>query len=293
MSRPLVSIIVPMYNHADYIEECLNSLLNLEYDNYEVIICDDGSKDSSYEIAATWLENNSTVQGKLYHQENQGVCRTLNRLVKEATGKYIAICASDDSLTSNSLCERVRYLNNDDSKVACIGDANLIDQSSNILSTNAMKYLYKSSYQNLSNNIVSELVLRWAVVGPTLLIRKSAYEQFGYYDESLKVEDRDYYLRLLANDVLAFLPINVANYRIHTGNSSRRNLSAKLIVLKDVALSNLKYADDYKGVNRIFLKSHLIDLFIVNKLFVKKDLLSYLFLSIFRLIRKNIVKVVL
>lgn len=90
MSRPLVGIIVPMYNHAIYIEECLNSLLNLKYDNYEFITCDDGSKDSSYKIAAIWLENNPTVRGKLYHQEKQGVCRTLNRLVKEASGRETA-----------------------------------------------------------------------------------------------------------------------------------------------------------------------------------------------------------
>ncbi|EOV0172569.1 glycosyltransferase family A protein [Vibrio vulnificus] len=293
MNSPLVSIIVPMYNHCDYIEECLNSLLNLEYDNYEVIICDDGSKDNSYKVAATWLENNPKVQGKLYRQKNQGVCHTLNRLVKEAAGEYIAICASDDALTSNSLCQRVAYLENNESKAACIGDANLIDQSSNTLSESAMKYLYNSCYQNLSNNIVKELVLRWAVVGPTLLIRKSAYEQFGYYDESLKVEDRDYYLRLLANDALVFLPISVAKYRVHTGNSSRRDLSSKLMVLKDVAISNVKYSDKYKGVNRAFLKSHIIDLFIMNKLFSKNDTLSYIFLSLFRLFRRNIVKVAL
>lgn len=279
---PLVSILIPVFNHSDYIEECLDSVLNLDYPNIELVLCDDGSKDDSYEKVKNWLFKNQSIRAKLLIQENQGVCKTLNRLIKESSGEYISICASDDFLTPKGIQQRVTALEQNPTKLAVIGDAKLINQDSNMISESAMKYLYKANYHHLQDNLVSELIFQWSVVGPTLLIKREAYNKVGLYDESLIVEDREFYLRLLKFDGLLFIPEIVSGYRIHTGNASRKNKKAKLIVLKDVATSNCKHYKEFHGLKKIFLKSYKVDLFILMGI---NSAFSYEILFLYRGIR--------
>lgn len=287
--KPLVSILVPVFNHSEYIEECLDSILNLDYPNVELVLCDDGSKDDSYAKVKSWLARNQSVRAKLLTQKNQGVCKTLNRLIKESSGEYISICASDDLLTSNCFTERVKLLEQNSAKLACIGDATLINENSQKIAESAMKTLYGSDFKCLQLDIVTELVLRWSIVGPSLLINRQAYDKYGFYDESFLIEDREFYLRLLADNVLIFIPDVVSKYRIHESNISRKSISSRLVVLEQVALSNLKHSNSFSGFNKLFLLSHKVDLFLLN--FTSFNFRYYV-LQAFRTIRKSIVTVV-
>ncbi|MCL1036544.1 glycosyltransferase family 2 protein [Shewanella submarina] len=288
--NPLISIVVPVYNHENYIVECLDSVILQDYKNIEVLICNDGSTDNSDAKIKEWLAKHPDIKSKYISQENQGVCKTLNTLVSLARGEYITICASDDSLTSTSISSRLECLTAYPDKLACIGDATVIDQHSSVVSDSAMISLYHSNMFRLQKNIVDELVLRWAVVGPTLLISKKAYDKVGCYNEELAIEDRDFYLRLLAHDLLVFIPQAVANYRVHTGNLSRKSVNARLVVALEVAKSNLINSELYEGKLRWFLKSHKLDLLLINYRVPK---LSFLLLSIYKVIRKAIVKVII
>ncbi|MFV7706699.1 glycosyltransferase [Shewanella algae] len=293
--EPLVSILIPVFNHSKFVLDCLNSMLTIDYQNIELVICDDGSTDDSYSKVKTWLESNSSVRAKLFTQENQGVCKTLNRLIKESSGEYLALCASDDCLTPDSIKLRVLALQQHPNKLAVIGDALLIDQESNVIARSAMKYLYKTNYYRLQTDLISELIFRWSVVGPSLLINKDAYNQIGLYDEGLRVEDRDFYLRLLKENNLIFIPEIVSCYRIHTGNASRKSKAARLVVFKDVAVSNYKHAGSFTGLKKAFLLSHKVDLLVLDKtktfityrlLFVIRGL-RYCIFNIIRFISKN------
>lgn len=282
---PLVSILIPVYNHAQYLDECLDAMLELDYPNIELLLCNDGSSDDSYTVAERWLAHHPSIPAKLFTQDNQGVCKTLNRLIRESSGEYITLCASDDILTPDSLTARVNYLEQHMSAKACIGDAYIINEHSEITSQSAMKTLYKADFHQLEADIVAELVLNWSVVGPTLLIRRSAYNTLGFYDESLLVEDREFYLRLLSDNSLVFLPLSVACYRVHQTNMSRRNIPSRLIVLEQVAKSNVKHCNKFKGGIRYFLASHNIDLFILS---LSESKRRYYPLQIFRLLRKSL-----
>lgn len=284
-SLPLVSILVPIYNHSDYILECLNSIANVEYDNIEVLLCDDGSTDHSYLIAQKWVQDHPEIQVLLFKQDNMGVCKTLNRLIKSANGYYVTLCASDDSLISDGITKRIEILESHSEFDAVVGDAHLIDQDSDLLNKSAMKSLYKADFKLLSEDIASELILKWSIVGPTLLIKKETYNNLGLYDEKLLVEDRDFYLRLLENDSLFFYPKPVACYRVHTGNASRGSIAARLNVIHQVAISNVKHYKNFTGINRLFLKSHFIDLLLL-KCGGKKS--SFFLLYIYRSARYTI-----
>ena len=285
----LVSIVVPVYNHERYIVECLDSIILQTYNNIEIIICDDGSTDDSYKVVQDWV-NNKNIAVKLFSQENKGVCKTLNFLLSVAEGDYIAICASDDTLTPKSIEDRVEFLNSSSEFEAVIGDAGLMGTHSETIASSAMKSLYKADYSGLSGDICSELLFNWSVVGPTFLARKELYDKVGKYDESLIVEDRDFYLRLLAGNYLGFIPVMVAKYRVHSDNASRRNIKSRMVVLKQVAISNINNAEKFTGSKRLFLLSHYVDLFFCN---FSSSKFIYSILFVFRGVRKLLSRMIL
>ena len=87
---PLVSILVPLYNHEEFVLDCLEGIKNEGYPSVELIVMDDGSSDNSLKIASDWLQSNRHhfIDSKIYSQENQGVVKTLNKLLSLSKGEF-------------------------------------------------------------------------------------------------------------------------------------------------------------------------------------------------------------
>lgn len=100
--KPLISIIVPVYNTGEYLSRCLDSILNQTYKNIEVIIIDDGSTDDSLKIIREYAKRNSAI--KYFTQNNSGQATARNKGIKYADGEYIMFVDSDDYV-SNDFCE--------------------------------------------------------------------------------------------------------------------------------------------------------------------------------------------
>ncbi len=113
MKEELVSIIIPAYNVADYLEECVYSILCQTYINFEIIIIDDGSTDKTYIIGKRLASENAKI--KLFHQENQGVSLARNTGMQKANGKYYIFVDADDIVMP-------RYI---ETLVACIKKADM------------------------------------------------------------------------------------------------------------------------------------------------------------------------
>lgn len=96
-----ISIIVPVYNVEKYIEDCIKSILAQTFDDFELILIDDGSTDSSYSICYTYSKSNKKI--KLLKKENGGVSSARNLGLEQATGEYIAFIDSDDYVAPNYL----------------------------------------------------------------------------------------------------------------------------------------------------------------------------------------------
>lgn len=94
MSNPLVSILVPVYNVEAYLPQCLDSIIGQTYENLQIVLIDDGSKDKSWEIMQEYAVRDSRLE--IYHQENQGVATTRNHLLEKIKGDYVLFVDSDD-----------------------------------------------------------------------------------------------------------------------------------------------------------------------------------------------------
>ena len=94
--KPLVSIIVPVYNVKDYLNECVESIVNQSYTALEIILVDDGSTDGSAEICDNWLKRDSRI--RVIHKENGGLSDARNAGMSIATGEYVGFVDGDDKI---------------------------------------------------------------------------------------------------------------------------------------------------------------------------------------------------
>ena len=113
----MISVIVPIYNVEEYLEECLESIRNQTYTNIEVILVNDGSTDGSKEICERFCQQDNRF--KLVTQENQGLSAARNRGVKESIGEYIMFVDSDDVVKYNIVEVLFFYMNSDVDIVEC------------------------------------------------------------------------------------------------------------------------------------------------------------------------------
>ena len=262
---PLVSVIIPLYNHAAYVEECLDSVLNSHYPHLEVLVLDDGSSDDSYDRVTLWRERHRDAFNnfQLMRQENQGITKTLNTLVSQARGQLLTLLASDDALLPNGVRTRVDALNEHPEWLAVFGDCVVVDEKSRLLYSSSLADLYPANKAALADPrfIKEELVIRWCVPGPVFMARKEAYDVqsgVGLYDPSSSVEDRDFYLRLLAKNSLGFLDRPVATYRVHTHNAFK-NPQRRLQHLRSMERVEQKHLKNFRGLAKVALWLKLQD----------------------------------
>lgn len=97
----MISVILPVYNSERYIEKCINSIINQTYKEWELIIIDDGSTDSSFALCKNFADQDQRI--KLIHQKNMGVTKARYHGVKEAQGEWITFIDSDDTIPNDAL----------------------------------------------------------------------------------------------------------------------------------------------------------------------------------------------
>lgn len=222
MEKPLVTVIVPAYNHENYIEDCLKSIVTQSYDNMQIIVFNDGSKDKTGLIIENFIKENK-IEIEYVSKENEGLCKTLNRGLAMAKGKYIATIASDDIWLPNKIQEQVNFLETNRNIGLIYSDAYFLKGNTKT----DMKYsdykpklkkIFKNSIQNI--NMYEHLLTENLVIALTVMIRKECFDKVGYFDEKLKYEDYDMWLRISKVYPVAYIDNTLAYYRIHDTNIS-------------------------------------------------------------------------
>src|SRR6266446_7897434 len=183
-----VSVVLPSYNHAPFIEATLRSIMKQTYRPSELIVIDDGSSDDSPAIIDRVL-NECSFPCELITRENRGLCATLNEGFARTCGDYFAYLGSDDLWLPDFLRARVDLLDSKPDSVLAYGHAYFIDEQNRIIDSTA-------DWARYADGNVSEMLLQTtAPMSPTVMYRREALEQHRWNEES-KLEDYDLYLRL-------------------------------------------------------------------------------------------------
>jgi glycosyltransferase involved in cell wall biosynthesis len=290
-STPLVTYIVPSFNHGEFIEECLYSILNDGYENKELLVVDDGSTDNSKEIINKWIKiNYNDIKVHLFIQGNQGISKTLNLMIQQSKGEYIRFIASDDLVIKKSTYKLLEeFIKNKD--LGCVfGDCKIIDKNSSNVYESSLKNFYKVSFKNYQDKkkLKKEIILNWSVCGPSSMYKKNIFTKVGNFDESLIVEDWDMFIRLVKINSLGFTPVTVASYRFHENNTSRFNsVNRRIEVLRHIKktiLNNITNEMNYENKLLSIKINHVeAKIFYLNRKYFKGGFkfIKYLILKTF------------
>jgi glycosyltransferase involved in cell wall biosynthesis len=199
--NPLVSIVVPSYNHGRYVRAAVESVLAQSYPCVELIVIDDGSTDRSLEILRA-LDGGFRLEA----QANAGQAATLNRGWKMARGEILSYLSADDLLMPHAVATAVERLRQSPGTVMVYGDFNLIDERSRVLRrVRAPRFDY------------FDMVVHTACApGPGVFFRRAAHEAAGGWNAELRQwPDYDYWLRLGLQGPFERIPRVLAAFRVH------------------------------------------------------------------------------
>lgn len=259
-AMPLVSVLMPVFNHARFLEQGLQSVLDDGWPNVELVAIDDGSSDNSLEVMQAWLRDHGQrfARVSVSRQENAGIVRTLNRLVSTAAGEYVILLASDDQLLPGGIESRLRHLQAHPDSLAVFGDSIGIGDDGDLKCNSVIRDRFGGSTETLGDpqRLALELILNWSVPGPVLMARRDTYSVVGQYDESYFFEDRDYYLRLLARRALVFLDKPVAAYRMHAASISG-DRSKQIRIGQEIIRIEKKLLPLFSGIESLALRVQL------------------------------------
>jgi len=227
VKTPKVSVIIPTYNQAKFIDKAIESVLKQSYQDFEIIVINDGSTDNTEEIVKNYSDFRIRY---IYQANNVGVSEARNTGIRASQGDYIALLDSDDEFLPERLMKQVQILQNKSSEigVVCSWSYN-IDEKGNYISKRCLPkkdgYIYEDL---LSTNPISV---------PTVLIRKECFEKVGLFDNLLDgQEDWDMWIRMAKCYQFALIKVPLAKRRIHPNRISydleRKNVTASRIIKK-------------------------------------------------------------
>ncbi|MCK4820736.1 glycosyltransferase [bacterium] len=217
----LVSVIIPTFNRAHFVKEAIDSVLSQTYQNFEIIVVDDGSTDDTKHVLIPCKDKIIYI-----YQENQGGAAVRNTGIKHAKGKYIAFLDSDDLWFPQKLEKQVNVLNNQKEYAVVYSNLIVIDGNHNYIRGGSNDKRFPSG------NIFHKVLLWQAACGylQTLLVRKSCFEEIGYLDvEFAMAHDRDMVVRLARRYKMYGMKEPLAIIRQHKLTKRVRDRPAKEI----------------------------------------------------------------
>lgn len=223
-SNHLVSIIVPVYNAAEFIDFAVQSLLSQTYSNIEVILVNDGSKDNSKELCARWERKDPRV--KFFDKENGGTASARNLGVKNAKGEYIQYLDADDYISQDKIAEQLQFMLENDLDVSFSDSANFYYNLTDAEAISKHSSVWLISFQ-------TALYFRWGI-DFSIPIHAFLYKRSFLVDNNILLfnnkiryrEDWNYHINVSkAKPKILKLPKVMAYYR-HTETSKTSNWQA-------------------------------------------------------------------
>lgn len=212
MANPEISVVIPTRDRAPFIVEAIESVRAQTYTDYEIIVVDDGSTDSTTELLKSFIENQTI---RYERQEPLGVSAARNHGVSIARGRFIAFLDSDDLFLSTKLEKQIALFSNDPDLGFVHCNFSKFDERDRNLGIRDT-----SSHQGW---IYPSILLEWSVLMamPCMLVRKEVFEQIGGFDEKMTwAEDMDLWRRISRQYRLGSIPEALVKVRVHSTSTT-------------------------------------------------------------------------
>jgi glycosyltransferase involved in cell wall biosynthesis len=215
MQTPKVSIIIPTSNRAQLLIRAIKSVLNQTFQDFELIIVDDGSTDNTKEIVEQYQKNDSRI--KYIWQENSGSPPMPKNIgIKHSQGKYIAFLDSDDEWLFEKLEKQLKLFKQGSNKLGLVGcDAIIVNEKT------TKQWIYHTPKYSTKDNFVRLLDGNFVCSTSSTMIKKSVLDDVGDFDENfLFPEDWDLWIRISQKYRIDFVYEPLFKYYFHQRNVS-------------------------------------------------------------------------
>lgn len=211
VSDPIVSVLMPVYNGERFLESAVRSVLSQSFEQFELVIVDDGSTDGSPAVLARLAAEDGRI--RIQRQENRGHAGALNTALELARGEFVAVLDCDDEALPRRLEAQVAALDADRSLAAVGGAAEFINEDG--------ACFFVQGYPPAPEQVSADLLTTCPVLHSAMMIRREAVTAIGCYRETLSLAlDYDLLLRLDERAGISNLEHPVVRYRVHAAQTT-------------------------------------------------------------------------
>ncbi|SEA73058.1 alpha-1,3-rhamnosyltransferase [Xylanibacter ruminicola] len=243
IKKPLVTVCIVTYNSSEFIVEALDSVFEQTYQNIELIVSDDCSKDNTVEVCKKWMSEHAN---RFAHAEvvtssnNTGVSANSNRGIRKGTGEYIKLLAGDDKLLPNCLEDNVNYMLEHKNTDLLFSDMKVFGQGqdgTNIISPAVFFHYFTKKQFKLWNLVYSGLP------APACFMRREVYNRLGGYDETIAfMEDKPFWVKAIwAGCSLQYTNVTTVQYRVNPNALSQTRKSSNYHKMTESRIIASKY----------------------------------------------------
>jgi glycosyltransferase involved in cell wall biosynthesis len=232
-ATPLVSIIIITYNSSRYVLETLESIKSQTWDNIQLIVSDDGSRDNTVQLCTEWINANRQrfAETKLITVEkNTGIAANCNRGIQATIGEWVKLIAGDDILLENCIADNLAYVTRHPEASFVVSELLEIDDHGNPVKSSKINegLRYFASRRSVREQL--KAYSRWPVFlnTPTFFYKRELINSIGLCDEEFKIyEDMSMIFKIIGKGVkIHFMNRPTVRYRIH-GDSLSRNIAVE------------------------------------------------------------------
>jgi len=244
MTKPLISVCIPVYNGEKYLKACLEAVFSQTFSNYEVIICDDGSSDRSVSICEAYTKTKNNIKF-IRNDRNLGLVGNWNKCVEQANGTWIKFLFQDDLMNANCLEEMAKHTDAEVELIVCKRNFLLEDPTEDEKDyyNRRVKTLENTGYFT-GNDFSAEVISKIATDHPSLnfigepsltMFRKISLLKVGGFDAELKqICDLEFLMRIASVFGLRYIPKQLCAFRIHGNSTTTKNVSGNNYYLKNI-----------------------------------------------------------
>lgn len=213
MDKPLISIVMVNYNHDDFLKESIDSVLQQTYDNWELIIVDDGSTDTSVDIVHQYVDSRI----KLYEQkENMHICVATNIGLSHIKGEYVARLDSDDIWEANKLEKQLKLFQQNPDVYVCFTKLDIINEQGDVINAELpdLYSLYNTRQESRENWIKFFFFHGNSLIQSTMMMKREVVDKVGGFNLAyVQAHDFDFFIRVIKQYDFSFLEEPLIGYR--------------------------------------------------------------------------------